>query len=187
MKEFLTKSEILFALDALNKKLERAGTRAEICLYGGALMLLAFNARMSTKDVDAIFKPKEIVRKFVAEIAEEQGIPSDWMNDGVKGFLSATPKWTSKGLPSFSHILITRPTAKYLFAMKCMAARAPGYDTKGDKGDIKFLMKHLQIGTEKQALTIVEEFYDKHRIAPKAHFLILECLQDLKNNHGGIS
>lgn len=187
MKENLTKKEILTALSALNRKLEDAGTRAEICLYGGASMLLAFNARLSTKDVDAIFKPKAVVRKLVEEIAEEHGIPSDWMNDGVKGFTSANPKFTAKGLPIFSHIQVTRPTAKYLFAMKCMAARAPGYDSKGDKGDIKFLMKHLKIQSEKDALSILEEFYDKNRIAPKSQFLILECLQELGKIPGGIS
>lgn len=179
MKGYLKKKEILAALDALNKKLEKAGTRAEICIYGGASMLLGFNARMSTKDVDAVFKPKDIVRKLIEEVAQEQAIPSDWMNDGVKGFTSANPKFTAKGLPNLSHIQVTRPTAKYLFAMKSMAARAPGYDSKGDKGDIKFLMKRLKIESEREAFTILEEFYDKSRVAPKSRFLVLECLQEL--------
>lgn len=94
---------------------------------------------------------------------------------------------TAKGLPIFSHIQVTRPTAKYLLVMKCMAARAPGYDSKGDKGDIKFLMKHLKIQSEKDALSILGEFYDKNRIAPKSQFLILECLQELGKIPGGVS
>lgn len=182
MDESLTKKQILAALEELNQKLMKSGTTAEICLYGGTSMVLAFNARLSTRDVDAVFKPKGIVKRLAEEVAKEHGLPAEWMNDGVKGFLSPRPKFTSANLPTLSHIQITRPTAEYLFAMKCMAARAPGYDTNGDRGDIKFLMQHLNIQTQKEALSILDEFYDRGRMSPKSQFLILECLQEL--NHG---
>jgi hypothetical protein len=43
MKSRLTKKDIFAALKALNAKLAEAGTIAEICLYGGTSMMLAFN------------------------------------------------------------------------------------------------------------------------------------------------
>jgi len=181
MKSRLTKKDVFAALKALNERLAEAGIKAEICLYGGTSMMLAFNARLSTKDVDAVFKPKGIIRKLAEGIADDLGLEKGWLNDGVKGFLSEKGKFTGKGLRQFPNIQITRPTADYLLAMKCMAARAPGYDTRGDRADILFLMRHLKISTEKEALDLVERFYPKERIVPKTQFFVLECVNELNN------
>jgi hypothetical protein len=54
----LTRVEISAALGALSEKLGELGVHGEICLFGGTVMVLAFTARLSTKDVDAIFQPK---------------------------------------------------------------------------------------------------------------------------------
>ena len=51
----LTREQILEALSALNEKMAAREMHGELGLLGGAVMLLAFNARLSTKDVDAIF------------------------------------------------------------------------------------------------------------------------------------
>ncbi len=63
---------------------------------------------------------------------------------------------------------------------KCMASRAPGYDSKGDRADIQFLMKNLGIDTDSQALDLIEQYYPRERIAPKTQFMILECLAEIK-------
>ena len=176
----MTKNKIIMALKALNKKLAAQGCKAEICLYGGTAMVLAFNARLSTEDVDAVFRPKDAVRIAAESLADELGLKSDWLNDGVKGFLSRKGKFTAEDLPQFSNIQITRPTASYLLAMKCIAARVPGYDARGDRTDIIFLMKELKIGTAAKALDLVEEYYPRERILPKTQFMILECLAEMK-------
>ena len=87
-------------------------------------MVLAFNARLSTRDVDAVFQPTALMRDLSAKVAAEIGLPENWLNDGVKGFQSANPALTSEALPQFSHLRLLRPTADYLLAMKCLAARA---------------------------------------------------------------
>jgi hypothetical protein len=51
----LSKDEIIAALSRLNEHLREAGVIGEICLFGGTAMVLAFNARLSTRDVDPFF------------------------------------------------------------------------------------------------------------------------------------
>jgi hypothetical protein len=53
-------------------------------------MVLVYEARESTRDVDAIIlAPREasVVRELAQTIADERGWPDDWLNDGAKGFL----------------------------------------------------------------------------------------------------
>jgi hypothetical protein len=45
------------ALAALNARLEAAGVTGEMCIFGGTAMILAFDARERTRDVDAVFRP----------------------------------------------------------------------------------------------------------------------------------
>ena len=83
----MLRNEIIKYLNALNEKLQQQNIKGEICLYGGAVMCLVYDARPSTKDVDAIFKPAKNIRKAAKEIAKEYELVDDWLNDGVKGFL----------------------------------------------------------------------------------------------------
>src|SRR5256714_3821944 len=46
---------------SLSEELVRRGTRAEIFIVGGAAMALAYDARRSTRDIDAVFEPHGMV------------------------------------------------------------------------------------------------------------------------------
>lgn len=59
----MDRDQIKNALERLNAELRRVDIKGEICLYGGAAMCLAFDARPSTRDVDAVFKPAKEVRE----------------------------------------------------------------------------------------------------------------------------
>ena len=47
---------------ALNDELARAGIKGELGIVGGAAMLLGFNAREATRDVDDVFEPASALR-----------------------------------------------------------------------------------------------------------------------------
>jgi hypothetical protein len=175
----ISRQTILDALTALDRKLDQEGVVGEICIFGGTAMVFAFNARLSTKDVDAIFKPPDIIRRIAAELAESLDLPPTWLNDGVKGFVSGAPEYTSEGLPQLPRLRLIRPTAEYLLAMKCMAARAPGYDTMGDRKDIAFLIERAGLKSAEEVLAVVERFYPPDRILPKTHFMLLEVFETL--------
>lgn len=167
------------ALGLLNGRLEAAGVTGEVCIFGGSAMILAFDARPTTRDVDAVFRPPVLVREAAAAIAEELSLPANWLNDGVKGFVSNHPEYVSEGLPQFPHLRVLRPSASYLFAMKCIAARVEGYDTPGDKGDARFLARHLGLRTADEALNIVTGYYPASRIPVKTQYFVEEIIDEL--------
>ncbi len=175
----LSKKTILRALEALSDYFKQHGAQGEICIFGGTAMLLAFDAREMTRDVDAIFQPSELFRDAAKKIGETHDLPEHWLNDGVKGFVSAAGDFTSEGLPQFSHLRITRPTAEYLLAMKCLAARDSGYGTDGDKKDVKTLIHHLELKTSEEIFGVVEKYYPRTQITVKTKFFVEEIMQEI--------
>ncbi len=176
----LTESDIISALARLDQLLADEGMTGELCLFGGTVMVLVFNARISTRDVDAVFQPASMIREFALKIAGERQLPIEWLNDGVKGFQSDSPETTTAGLPQFGHLRIYRPTARYLLAMKCMASRSGEGRLGVDRQDIQTLVEHLGLQTVDDVLNVVEQFYPIERIPPKAQFMVHEVIAALR-------
>jgi hypothetical protein len=169
----LTREAILRALDSLSEALGKQNVTGELCLFGGTVMVLAFTARLSTKDVDALFQPTPLIRELARRIGEEQSLPDDWLNDGVKGFVSARHETTAGNLPQFPHLRLTMPVPEYLLAMKCMAARLAGTTGEAsDVPDIVFLIRHLQLKSAQAVLEIVAQYYPSNRISLKTQYLV---------------
>lgn len=167
----LDEKTILRLFHLLNEELKNREETAEVGIVGGAVMCLVFHARKATRDIDAIFKPSALVRKLVEQIAEEQKLPRDWLNDAVKGFLQEN--FERQDVLNLSHLRVWAPDAKYMLAMKCISAR---WDTH-DKDDVLFLIKHLGLRAPKSVFEIIEHYYPKNRIPPKTQFLIEELFE----------
>lgn len=169
----LSRVTILRALERLSDELGREGISGEICLFGGTVMVLAYSARLATKDVDALFQPAPLIRALAGRIAEEERLPGEWLNDGVKGFLSARHETTTGDLPQFPHLRLTMPVPEYLLAMKCMAARMGGTgEGASDVPDIIFLIRHLGLQSAAEVLETVARYYPASRIPLKTQYLI---------------
>ena len=173
MPEF-TRERILHLLEALNNELRLMDVRGEIHLAGGAVMCLAFDARPSTKDVDAAFLPSVKVKDAALRVSEKEGVPDSWLNDAVKGYFSDHGTFTS--FLDLSHLKAFVADAKYMLAMKCLAMRiGEGYK---DEADIRYLLRNLGLESYPEALKILEKYYDLDKYPPKA----LAALQELLPN-----
>ncbi len=170
----LSRKRINKLLIKLSKKLSRQGIKGEIGLVGGAAMLLAYDSRNSTRDVDAVFKPAAEIRKAVKEIAEEENLPEDWLNDGVKGFMPKNP-FQRKILLDTPGLVVWVPEPQYLLAMKAISAR---FDTF-DKEDLLFLIKKMGIKTARDVFNIVVHYYPNNQIPAKTQFFIDELFSCL--------
>jgi hypothetical protein len=120
----LTRDKIVTALMRLGELALIEGYTLHLVVVGGAAMVLAYNARLSTYDIDAIFLPPpeaRTVRAWAKQIASEYGWAEDWLNDAAKGYLMGL----SQGpvLLSAPGIEVRQPAVEQLLAMKLCAWR----------------------------------------------------------------
>lgn len=160
----------LFAL--LNEELRRTDTEGELFLVGGAVMCLAYAARPSTQDVDALFRPARQVREAAARVAMQTGLPPDWLNDGVKGFLSERGQFST--FLELDHLRVMVAQPEYLLAMKCLSLRI-GAEFH-DEDDIRYLLRHLNIASYEQAIAVISRFYPLERFPQKTLYALGELL-----------
>ena len=83
----LARQRIEHLIRRLGERCARRGATVEMFLVGGEAMALAYNRERTTRDLDAVFEPKTLVYEEAKHIAEEEGLPPDWVNDAVKGLL----------------------------------------------------------------------------------------------------
>lgn len=168
----LSADRIRQLFDLLNERLSGQSTVGEIYVVGGAVMTLAFAARPATNDVDAVFVPKEIVRRLAREVGRDAGVAENWLNDAVKGFLSDRGEFTP--WLELDHLKVFMPVPEYLLAMKCLAFRlGPEFH---DEDDVRYLLRYLNLERAADALAIVERYYPPDRIPAKTRFALEELL-----------
>jgi hypothetical protein len=167
-----SREKILRLLEALNEELRRMKVRGEVHLAGGAVMCLAFQARDSTRDVDAEFKPSLQIREAALRVAEREGVPDSWLNDAVKIYLS--DHGTFNPYLDLSHLKVFTADARYMLAMKCLAMRVgEGFR---DEEDIRYLVRNLSLESYESARKILAAYYDLDSYPKQALLALRELL-----------
>jgi hypothetical protein len=154
----LSADDIKRAFAALSNELARDGSRAEIVVVGGAALVLLFGARESTKDVDAYFvKPEaSVMRKAAEAVASHLDLPSDWLNDGAKGYLVGVT--TGEVLYESSTLTVHAASTAQLLAMKLAAWR-----DAIDRSDAKLLLSQM-VGSRDEIWSATKPFVPPNQL-----------------------
>ena len=161
--KLLNKDNIDVIFDAFSKEmLNYSAGETNVYVVGGGAIVLSFDYRMSTLDIDAIFNNKELVEKAIAETASKLNLPSDWLNSDFIKTPSYSPKIEQfaklyKTYNGVVNIYVLDP--KYLIAMKLKSSRPTG----GDLDDIIKMIYELrhkrELITYEDVISAYEELY----------------------------
>jgi Nucleotidyltransferase of unknown function (DUF6036) len=169
----MDRSEIVDALTALAGELERRGVSAEMYVVGGAAIALAFDEKRSTRDIDAVFEPKNVVYEAATVVAELLGLPGGWLNDAVKGFLAGNDPAAAPvlDLPGLRCLAASPET---LLALKVLAHRVGE-----DEADLRLLAAELELTRAEDVLAVAERTYGD-RLDPAARFFVEQIFDEQK-------
>ncbi|SMC40124.1 hypothetical protein SAMN06296952_1018 [Oscillospiraceae bacterium] len=185
-------SEIPFTKDNLDRYLKALAKEyrnlngksvpAEIILIGGASVLINYDFRERTYDMDAIIHASSAMRDAINHVGDKYGLPSGWINDDFKKTDSYTQKIEqySKYYRTYSNIVTFRTVSEeYLVAMKMRSGR--GY--KNDRSDIIGILnaqeqkgEPLTINMIRRAVTELYGSYDV--ISKDMRELVEQALSD---------
>jgi len=169
-----SKADMLRLFQQLNAELASGKVSGEIYLVGGAVMCLVHEARLSTRDLDGVFRPVRAIREAAQRVAAANNLADDWLNDAVKRYLSTEGDFVP--FVSLSNLQVLTATPEYLLAMKCLAMRL-GAEFH-DQDDARFLLRYLNITRYQTALDIISRYYPIDRIPQKTLYALEELLPD---------
>jgi hypothetical protein len=181
--EKLTRARIVQALNLLGELAEQEDVTLELCLFGGSAMMLAYRARETTKDVDVIARPSDVALRLSRTVAERLNLPESWMNNDVRRFVSDQGTFAPLEVAELEssakrRLKISRASAGYLLAMKCLAGRSalPGFS--GDLDDIQLLVRKMGIRSLGQVQEQIDRFYPSDTFTPRVKEILEAILSD---------
>jgi hypothetical protein len=160
----------------------QTATMSDQPIFTAAILAEAFHelGRIATRDVDAVAAADQgFLDQAAATVAARRGWPRDWLNDGVRTYLSPLvegfeqhalfrtyPSEDKPGLRVFA------PTPEYLLAMKLMALRLDPASERNDLDDILNLMQVVGLQNKAEIVQFAARFYLEARVSGKLALLI---------------
>ena len=144
-----SRAEIVSLFDILSQRLEARGVKADVYVVGGAAITLAYDARRTTRDIDAMIRSgRGAVVEEVKQIARERGLPSTWLNEQATSYISTNPDRNELVVYDGGGLRVAAASARHLLAMKTAAARP------GDIDDIRLLAAMLDVTTASDVFAV---------------------------------
>jgi len=162
----LDRAGIEEAFRRLGDRLAKRGVVADLYVFGGAAMALAYDSRRATRDVDALFKPHGIVLQEAHAVAAELGLPNWWLNEQASTYVA--PGGDSSASRVFDHpgLRVFAASPEHLLAMKALAARPR------DAEDIRQLSTVLDLHTVDDVLASVREIFPQEEPPARLRLLL---------------
>ncbi len=159
MPEEIRKDRIDVYLKALANEFKRVTGRkvkAEIVIVGGGSVMLNYDFRMNSVDIDAFNTSEEAIKTASLRVAEKYGLPDDWLNDDFKKTKSYSPKLREHSVyyKTYANVLEFRTVNReYLIAMKMVSGRK----YKNDLSDIMGILYHHYLKQDEISLAEIEK------------------------------
>lgn len=151
----LAKADIERGFVLLNEVLAKDGVHATVNLVGGAVMLLVYDVRPATQDIDGWIVPENHIERHIRSVGRQLG-DERWLHEQALMYFPDHHPGKGDFIPcrDYSHVSVQVADERTMFAMKALALRNPK-----DRNDFLFLAKILNIRTVEEAMTVIGTYY----------------------------
>lgn len=160
------------------------GYQFEFIIVGGASILINYDFRAVTNDIDAYYIHSADIKDSIAKISQKFNISPNWLNDDFKTTKSFSNKLSefSTYYKTYQNILIVRTIKdEYLIAMKLVSARTYKNDISDVVGIINSIRKNGNDITLDIIMKAVKDLYGNSEMISNEIKLTLEKILNDKN------
>lgn len=177
----ISKKEIDYFFAELSKEIKKEfGRKAkiELTVVGGASILMNYDFRMATQDIDAFASNRMSIKDCIHRVGDRLGLPNGWLNEDFLQTSSYTSNLVlySKPYKTFNQVLSVRTIKdEYLIAMKLKSFRNYKHDLSDIVGILMQSKKDISYLDIDKA---VNHLYGGwHNINAEAHQQLKDALQ----------
>lgn len=172
------KAELERLIRLFASRLDDAGISGTISLVGGAALSLSYlQDREATTDIDALLPSDLRISEIIAEIAVDENLDKNWINDAAKAYVPFETEAQWVDLYRVGGILVRIATAELLLAMKLRADR--GFR---DRLDFEGLIKVCGISTMPEIEALYGGFHHQEVIAEKTRLVVIEMMKKIEKS-----
>lgn len=171
-------------LNEMGSEIARLGQSMEIAIYGGSALLLQFENRPATRDIDfvSVSGDSSAVSEVADLVGSRHGMQEGWFNDAVQMFVSRDPD-----LLLFGDFPINQPTGlrvfvaspRYILAMKMLSLRS-SLETS-DVLDVWNLLDDCGISNLDEARRYVARFFPGEELPSRNLEILMGLFEDKQN------
>lgn len=180
---YMPKSDMLAMFRRIGEICRQRNAYFEVAIYGGSALMLQFDYRQSTVDIDyvPIFGASERIEEIANQAARDLGLQQDILRDDVSIFISDYAKYKPYGEFPKGHgnFRVFLATPEYIFSMKMLSMRNV-METQ-DLRDAWELADVCGISTIEAAENLLSKFYPG-KVLPIRNRLILQDVFEAKAN-----
>ncbi|MGQ0744103.1 MAG: hypothetical protein ACT4OS_07185 [Acidimicrobiales bacterium] len=162
------------ALTRLAERLRRRGVIGNVYRFGGGAMVLAFDARPATRDLDGRFSPEGPIQAESLQVAKELELPSSWLNQQALFYLPERDDPDPVPVFDHPHLRVMRASDRHLLAMKAVAARR-----FADMEDLALLIRRLGLRTVGEVEAVCADVFPAEPLGERQREVISDVIADL--------
>ncbi len=154
----------------------------ELIVVGGASILLNYDFRESTIDVDALVSSRISIKESINRVGDKYGLPNGWINSDFKTTNSFSPKLVqfSKYYKTFNQSLTVRTVeSEYLIAMKLASLRKYKYDRSDIVGILQANKDTNPISFKKIDKAVIELYGTWERLPVDAKDIVQKTISQI--------
>lgn len=149
----------------------------EVALCHGQIITVVYAVNRDAQTSGTAVESSTRAAALVRQVAAEQGLPADWLEEDVKFYLALTAARGQPHLQDFgSSLVLSLAEPEHLLAMKLNVCQGQVLPATADRHDLAFLLDKAGLDSVDAVEHTYARFFPEQKLAPDARTLVAGLL-----------
>lgn len=165
------------ALSRLAELADAEKVALEVALCHGQIITVVYAVSGEQQSGGKTIESSARAAALVRQVASEQRLPADWLEEDVKFYLALTAARGQPHLQDFgSSLVLSMAEPEHLLAMKLHICQGQVLPATADHHDLAFLLEKAGLASLDSVESTYVRFFPEHKLAGEARALVSRLL-----------